>query len=134
MIKDFPDEVVVTEGEYVLIQVSAYGSPQPHLTWLHNGESVISESSIEVQDDGTTLIIPCVEPKHTGTYCLVATNINGSVQKELSLTIEEEENSLQKSSSLMTESNPVPLSSFEQYVASCHCNNSEAFQFQFMVS
>ena len=111
------------------------GNPDPAITWLHNGQSVVSDGTIVIRDDGT-LAIPSLELKHSGTYCVVATNANGSMCRELSLSIEEDEdqeNIVHKSRSLMADNKPVPLSSFEQYVARQHANSNEAFQFQFMV-
>lgn len=137
-IEDFPDEMVATVGEYVIIYAHVSGFPQPTLNWFHNDMNVITDHTIEVSEDGT-LSIPSMEPRHTGIYRLEATNGHCRRYKELSLTIEEEEQSnLEKSvslsKSLMNDNEPVPQASFEQYVESHHSSTNNAFQFQFMVS
>ena len=137
-IEDFPEDIVATIGEYVIIYAHVVGFPHPTLNWYHNDENVITDHSIELSDNGT-LSIPSMEPRHIGTYRLEASNSHCRCYRELNLTMEEEEKSnLEKSVSLslslMNDNAPVPVASFEQYVESHHLSTNNAFQFQFMVS
>jgi hypothetical protein len=134
-IYDFPTDLEVCEGEYVILYVTVTGQPPPLFTWYHNNESVSTNSSIEVSGDGT-LSIPSMEEKHVGTYRLVASNSYGSCFEEMELTIECEDTfTLRRAESIasMIDNAPVPVSSFEEYVALQHRKNNEAFHFQFLV-
>ena len=134
-IHDFPSDLEVSEGEYVILYVVVTGNPPPLLTWYHNKESTDSDPSIEVSGDGT-LSIPSMEERHVGNYKLVASNSYGSCYQEVELNIESEDTfTLRRAESIasMIDRAPVPLSSFEEHVAHHHQKNNEAFHFQFLV-
>lgn len=135
IIHDFPNDLEACEGEYVILYVTATGAPPPILTWYHDNEGITTDSSIEISADGT-LSIPSMEKKHEGIYRLVASNTYGSCYEELALMIEDEETfTLRRAESMasMIDNSPVPVSSFEEYVALHHRKNNEAFHFQFSV-
>ena len=136
IIHDFPEDFEACEGEYVIMYVSVSGRPPPAVTWYCNSASIDGDPSFEVSGDGT-LSIPCMEEEHIGTYRLVASNINGSCYREVRLDLEKEDTfTVKRAESIasMIDNAPVPLSSFEEYVALQHCKNNEAFHFQFVVS
>ena len=62
------------------------GTPQPELTWYHNGDVVVADYSRELAEDGS-LNLPSVEDRHTGTYKLVAQNSAGRREKEVSFAV-----------------------------------------------
>ena len=120
----------------MILYISVEGNPPPVITWYHNNNSINMDPSIEVSGDGT-LSIPCMEEKHVGTYRLVVSNTCGSCYEELTLGLEEEDTfNLRRVESIasMIDNAPVPLSSFEEYVALHHQKNNEGFHFQFVVS
>ena len=122
-------------GEYVIMYVSVYGNPTPKITWYHGNESVLSDGTIEIGEDGT-LSIPSMEARHVGNYKLVATNEHGFCEAEMELHMESEDSSrLHRalSMSLMIDSAPVPISSLEEYIASHHARCNEPFQHEFLV-
>ena len=136
VIHDFPSDLEVCEGEYVILYVSVSGHPPPVLTWYHNNESITTDPSIEIVSGDGTLSIPSMEEKHIGIYRLVASNCHGSCFEELELTIEDEDTfTLRRVESIasMIDNSPVPVSSFEEYVALQHRKSNEAFHFQFLV-
>lgn len=120
----------------MILYVTVSGSPPPLLTWYHNKESVITNSSFDVSGDGT-LSIPSMEEQHVGVYRLVASNSYGSCYEEMELSIESEDTfTLRRAESIasMIDSAPVPVSSIQEYVSLHHRKNNEAFHFQFLVS
>ena len=54
----FPDNMLVCLGEYV---ISVLGNPPPLIMWYHNKQSVLSDGTIRIGEDGT-LSIPSMEP------------------------------------------------------------------------
>lgn len=119
----------------MILYVSVSGNPPPVLTWYHNNESITTDPSIEIGGDGT-LSIPAMEEKHVGIYRLVVSNCHGSCFEELELTIEDEDTfTLRRVESIasMIDNSPVPVASFEEYVALQHRKSNEAFHFQFLV-
>lgn len=119
----------------MILYVMVSGNPPPLLTWYHNGESTNTNPTIEVSGDGT-LSIPSMEERHVGTYRLVVSNSYGSCFEEMELSIEDEDTfTLRRAESIasMIDNSPVPVSSFEEYVALHHRKNNEAFHFQFLV-
>ena len=134
IIEDFPEDVDASLGEYLIFYVNV-SSPTPFtITWFHNDQNVIADSTIEVRSEGT-LSIPCVEDKHTGVYRMVVSNSYGSSSCELKLTLtEDESSSADGCMSASTDCEPIVVSSFEEYIASHHSKNNEAFHMQFMVS
>ena len=119
----------------MILYVTVTGQPPPLLTWYHNDVSINTDPTIEVSGDGT-LSIPSMEERHMGTYRLVASNSYGACFEEMELTIEDEGTfTLRRAESIasMIDNAPVPVSSFEEYVALHHRKNNEAFHFQFLV-
>ena len=133
-ILQFPANIVrVVEGERVEFTVKVTGSPEPKLTWYHEGEEVMTNYSTDVGLDGC-LSIPCTESSHTGLYQLVAVNPAGRAERKVTLFVRKEEQPTQET----TENNqvllsPVPVLDFEEYVASGHANDNAIFQEQFNV-
>ncbi|CAI8048765.1 Receptor-type tyrosine-protein phosphatase F [Geodia barretti] len=133
-ILQFPANIVrVVEGERVEFTVKVTGSPEPKLTWYHEGEEVMTNYSTDVGLDGC-LSIPCTESSHTGLYQLVAVNPAGRAERQVTLFVRKEEQPTQET----TENNqvllsPVPVLDFEEYVASGHANDNAIFQEQFNV-
>ena len=84
MIQQFPEDTRVQEGERVVFRVRVTGSPQPKLTWYHDGVEVKGDYSKELAEDGS-LTMPSAETKHSGVYQLVAANKAGSVEREVKL-------------------------------------------------
>ncbi len=139
-ISDFPEDSTASLGENVVFHVYVYGEPTPNLTWLHNEKDVSSDCSVDIKEDGT-LVIPTMEHHHAGTYRLNVSNGYSSACREVTLSVEEDEEEESPYSPLGIMNQPpvsndkaVPLHSFEQFVARHHTNNNQPFQFQFMVS
>ena len=130
LIKEFPTDTIVREGETILFQVVVEGDPPPVLTWYFNGKEVASDYSTELREDGG-MIIPSVEPRHAGVYKLVATNDAGSVSKEVSVTVLEDDQPNPNSPKI--EFHPIPVHNFGEYVVQGHAENNKGFNEQFEV-
>lgn len=129
----FPECVTASLGEYIVIQVLVSGTPQPSLSWTHDGMGVERDATIEQANDGT-LVMPSAENCHEGIYCLAASNGHGEATAQLVLTLEGERDEEEPGVRLsLSESTPVPLDSFGDYVTRNHDNSNEGFQIQFMV-
>ena len=78
------------EGEGVHIVMLIEGHPPPTLVWYCNEETVVTDYSIEIDEQGS-LFFPSIELKHSGVYKVVATNDSGQAEKEVSVSVMSEE-------------------------------------------
>lgn len=76
-----PTEAV--EGTPVELSCEAEGHPPPLLTWFR-GDVVLKEEPVST---GLKLVLPRVEPDHTGTYSCVAENRHGRHNRSLQLQV-----------------------------------------------
>ena len=81
------------------------------MTWYQNGDPIKIDYAREIESDGS-LAIPSTELKHSGVYKAVATNDQGSVEKELKLTVSQEADASLHSTTVgdMVFSRPIPIS------------------------
>ncbi|KAG7198695.1 hypothetical protein KM043_001691 [Ampulex compressa] len=71
-----PKASTFSEGGELELSCAITGQPQPSIEWLINGESLTSNSNLEIR--GPTLLISEVEKKHAGIVQCVASNEYGS--------------------------------------------------------
>ena len=121
------------EGERVVFQVEVTGSPQPKLTWYHDGVEVKGDYSKELAEDGS-LTMPSAETKHSGVYQLVAVNLAGRVERGVKLFVKKEGEPSPFVAGKQISFSPVLVAAFGQYVASCHANDNRIFRDQYSVS
>ena len=133
-IEEFPEELEVMEGERVAFGVRVTGTPDPKLIWYHNGVEVVPDYSRELAEDGT-LSMPSAETKHSGVYQLVAHNPGGRAEREVRLTVREEEEEKKGVSAApeLIPSTGLPVTLFGNFVEKCHSNQNQAFQDQYQV-
>ena len=132
-ITKFPEDKHVLEGEKVVFKVRVTGSPQPKLTWYHDGQEVKSDYSMELGDDGS-LTMPSTETKHSGVYQLVTRNKVGSVEREVKLFVKKEGAPSPYVARKHITFSPIPLDQFGEYVAQCHANDNREFRDHYTVS
>ena len=118
------------ERRAVLLAVSVTGVPAPKMVWYHNGDEVVEDHSIEVTDDGY-LMVPCAELRHSGVYQLVAVNTAGRVEREVTLTVREEGQSVTDEDVNLSS---IPVEQFPDHVGKCHFNDNKGFRDQYNVS
>jgi len=128
VIEEFPTDISATEREGILLKVVVKGQQQPYITWYHNGTELSPGNSHQLQQDGS-LTITSAEPKHSGIYKLLANNSNGSDEREVRVTVKEEE--VVKYVNLLVE--PIPTAEFGDYVAKNHSHSDEDFRLQYYV-
>ena len=123
------------EGERVSFGVRVTGTPDPKLIWYHNGVEVVPDYSRELAEDGT-LTLPSAETKHSGVYQLVAHNPGGRAEREVRLTVREEEEEKRGVSTApeLVPSAGLPVTLFGNFVEKCHSNQNQAFQDQYQVN
>ena len=126
----FPEDTEVIERRPTLFAVSVTGVPAPKMKWYHDGDDVMEDHSIEVTDDGY-LMVPCAELRHSGVYQLVAVNKAGRAEREVTLTVKEEGQSVTREGDTLS---PIPVKQFPDHVAKNHFNNNKGFGDQFNVS
>ena len=133
--EQFPDDDSVIEGKKVLLPVKIIGSPHPTLTWYHDNTRLGNDYAHEISSDGSLTIITA-EMRHSGTYRLVATNSEGTVEKQFSLKVitEEDEEPPLATAAEMIKSRPVPVAEFGQYVSQNHANGNKGFSSLYTVS
>ena len=121
------------EGEAVLFQVTVTGSPQPMLTWYHNGEEVVADYSRELAEDGT-LTLPSTEARHSGTYQLVAQNPAGRREREVRLFVEAEDTQQRPATTKPSmRHRAVPVAMFGSHVEKNHTRNNRHFRQEYEV-
>ena len=103
------------------------------MTWYHDGEGVVEDHSIEVTDDGY-LMVPCAELRHSGVYQLVAVNKAGRAERQVTLTVREEEQTVPYMPEEGVILSPIAVEQFTDHVANCHFNSNKNFEDQINVS
>ena len=114
-------------------KVVVMGYPQPSLTWYHEDIQVTPDYSLELTQDGS-LSITSTELKHSGVYKLLAKNSSGSTEREVRLTVRQEEEEAAPVDRERVEIQPVPVTEFGEYVAYSHLNLEQVFKLQYTVS
>ena len=132
-IEEFPSDTDAIEGEGVIFKMMVRGNQQPTLTWYHQGTQLTSDHSLEMQQDGG-LFIASSELRHNGVYKLLAKNSRGSVEREVTLTVRQEEEEVANVDREGVEVRPVPVAEFGDYVADSHSNSNEIFKLQYVCS
>ena len=133
VIEEFPQGTIhVTEGESVLLHMKVTGAPKPTLVWYFEGKELQPDYSIDVAEEDRSLSIPSAETRHAGVYKLVATNMSGSVEKEVKLFVHKEG---EDTSGVVDqkELRPVPVAEFGKYVEELHGNDNQQFGKQYKV-
>ena len=95
-----------------------------------------ADYSITVADDGT-LTLDSAEVRNSGIYQIVAQNRAGRVERELMLTVKEEEKERKGAESPAQGEGgfgDVPLALFGRHVESYHANNNRGFNSEYQVS
>ena len=130
-IEEFPTDTHAIEGEGVVFNVVVRGNPQPSLTWYHHNTQLTPDYSLDLLQDGS-LFITSSELRHSGVYKLSVKNSKGSVEREVKLTVnrEEEEETGDKE---RVEMKPIPVAEFGDYVAQSHSHLDQDFKFQYSV-
>ena len=110
------------------------GSPQPKMTWYHDGQEVKSDYSMELGDDGS-LTMPSAETQHSGVYQLVARNKVGTVDRKVKLLVESEGDKIvdEPSYETIALSGPIPVAIFGSHVEQRHSKNNKPFKDEYEV-
>ena len=129
----FPSHLSPLEGEGVHIEVKIEGDPPTTLVWYHNGEAVMADYSIEIDEQGS-LFFPSIEFKHSGVYKVVATNTSGQAEKEVTVGVMSEGCDGGEGGGSGETSRPVPVSEFGAFVSEHHAQgNKKKFRQSFEV-
>ena len=128
----FPEDKQVLEGEEAVFRVKATGTPQPKITWYHNGEKVVADYSHGLTEDGS-LIMPSTELKHSGVYQVVVINEAGSVARTVNLSVKQEDQKYINVTTKQVSFLPIPVEEFSDYVFKCHANDNQIFRDQYSV-
>ena len=131
-IEEFPTDTTAIEGEGVFFKVVVRGYPQPSLTWYHEDTLLTPDYSLELTQDGS-VSITSTELKHSGVYKLLAKNSSGSAEREVRLTMRQEEEEAAPVDRERVEIQPVPVAELGDYVAYCHSDANKVFKLQYSV-
>ena len=116
-----------------MFRVTVTGTPQPKLTWYHDGEEVKADYSKELSEEGS-LTMPSAETKHSGDYQLVAVNKAGRMEKEVKLFVRKEGRPSPYVTRKQISFSLVPVDQFGVYVAKSHASDNRDFRDQYTVS
>ena len=131
-IRSFPEDMTTVEGSRVEFPVKVTGLPTPTLTWYHDNNRLNDDSDCYEISNGNLTIFK-IEANHSGTYCLVANNSEGTVENQLTLKVMTETISDEKPDSTVTVYRPVPVTEFGQYVSQNHASANTGFSNLFKV-
>ena len=126
--------MTTVEGRRVDFSVKVTGLPAPTLTWYHDDDKLNDESDCyEISSNGSLTIFKPGK-NHSGTYRLVASNSEGSVENQLILKVmTETAGDEEPDSSTVAVYKPIPVSEFGQYVAQNHASSNKGFSNLFKV-
>lgn len=79
--------LIIREGESVVLNTQIVGNPTPKITWFKNGKPIKSNTKSDKDTHTLTLIAP--NKDCTGEYTVKAVNTMGSVETSAILTVEE---------------------------------------------
>ncbi|XP_072563615.1 hemicentin-1 [Paramormyrops kingsleyae] len=83
---NFESEVVTPQvGSNVLLRCEAQGTPEPEVTWYHNGLQMVPGGRLEIE--GHLLQITGVQVSDSGMYICKVSNIAGQVDWSFRLTV-----------------------------------------------
>ena len=101
------------------------GDPPPTLVWYHNGEVVVADYGIEIEEQGS-FFFPSIEFKHSGVYKVVATNTSGQAEKEVTVSVMSEGCDGGKGGGEINSS--VPVAEFGTFVSEQHAHGNKKFR------
>nr|XP_032528918.1 neuroglian isoform X2 [Danaus plexippus plexippus] len=79
----------LAEGETAVIQCRAGGTPEPTISWVHNGKPIEqAENNPRRQVTANSITITDLVKKDTGNYGCNATNSNGYVYKDVFINVQ----------------------------------------------
>ncbi|XP_045524749.1 neuroglian isoform X1 [Pieris brassicae] len=79
----------LAEGETAVIHCKAGGTPEPSITWVHNGKPIEqAEPNSRRQVASNSILITDLVKKDTGNYGCNATNSNGYVYKDVYINVQ----------------------------------------------
>ncbi|XP_059620360.1 titin-like [Phlebotomus argentipes] len=81
--------IIIREGESVILSTHIIGNPTPKITWFKNGEQIKGNKKTEKDIHTVSIISPTKED--SGEYVVKAVNSSGSVETSCILTVEEPE-------------------------------------------
>ncbi|XP_037085172.1 obscurin-like isoform X4 [Pollicipes pollicipes] len=79
------------EGDTLVLEAKADGSPAPEITWYKDGEPLGPSDRVRLErlDDGTVrLTVVDLRPEDAGRYRMVASNGNGDASTESAVTVD----------------------------------------------
>ena len=126
-IHGLPSHLSPIEGKGACIEAKVEGHPPPTLAWYHDGEVVVADYSIEINEQGS-LFFPGIELKHSGVYKLVATNDSGKAEKEVSVSVMSEGCDSGEDGGSGETNRPVPVSEFGIFVSEHHSHGNKKFR------
>ncbi|XP_064928861.1 hemicentin-1 isoform X2 [Columba livia] len=82
-----PSEVVVTQGNAVSLECKAQGFPEPGITWMKDGQTLVGGGDIAILHDGHLLQLQNAQVSDTGRYVCVAANVAGLSDRKYDLNV-----------------------------------------------
>ena len=106
------------------------GTPTPTIAWFHSGSMVVSDYSLNLKNDGQMTFV-CVEPRHAGVYRFTVSNNVGSVQGQVNLFVQSDDDDNLDVPKVVSMRNDI--TDFGKYVAELHANLNHGFRDQYLV-
>lgn len=78
--------MIIREGESIMLNTQIVGNPTPKLTWFKNGKQL--KANIKTDNDTHTLTLIAPTTADSGEYTVKATNALGSIETTATLTVE----------------------------------------------
>lgn len=92
--KDLED-IVITEGDTLTLEVEVYAVPEPKIVWYKDGQEVHADARVKIQRDSQrmetyNLTLNLIKRGEAGVYELKATNTLGTAVAKSVVTVHSE--------------------------------------------
>lgn len=84
-------DVTVTQGNDILLECKAEGTPQPAVTWMKDGQPLLNGRGVEILNEGHLLRLKKTQVSDTGRYVCIAVNVAGLTDRKYDLNVHGEQ-------------------------------------------
>ncbi|KAI8116975.1 Peroxidasin [Lucilia cuprina] len=83
-----PQNQTIKVGKSFVLECDADGNPIPTITWQFNGEAIVANEHLVLENENTELIVNKAQESDTGIYTCIAENENGHATAAATITVE----------------------------------------------
>lgn len=81
----------MTQGNDILLECKAEGTPWPAVTWMKDGRPLVNGRGVEILNEGHLLRLKNTQVSDTGRYVCIAVNVAGLIDRKYDLNVHGEQ-------------------------------------------